>query len=251
MAKKELKELAMRFKKLGVTAKQYTDDKALEQEIKLFTKGTANTGFLKTYILAKGHDTTLTGGDVAAAQKIGEIDIPRDFLVKSAKLLLVEAGTGANEGKLMVIKEDGAAVQTPYEAPAGVTAAGQWMDLEVNTKGSDEADAVSQHVCMDVSTLVKTYISGNGIDINDNVVSIQFDTTNANGLALTVNGLKLNLATASTAGAQSAADKQLQDEMRSDLALMTNAEIGSWFGYDATESATILGSVSSDSITDE
>lgn len=247
MAKKTLNELGLRFKKLALTAKQYTDDHVNANEVKLFVKGTANTGFLKTYILAKGADTALVSGDIPAANKIGEIDIPKDFLVKSGKMLTVVAGTGANEGKFMVTEENGSAV-TEYEAPAAVTAAGQWIDLVVNTKGTTEAET-DAHLCFDVTKLVDVYTNGNGLnlsngqfsiklnatasglDVDGNGLTIAIDATNANGLAITASGLKLTTATQSAAGAQSAADKQLEDEMRSDLTLMTNGEIISWFGY--------------------
>lgn len=250
MAKKTLNELGQRFKKLALTAKQYTDDHVNANEVKLFVKGTANTGFLKTYILAKGADTALNaGGDIDNAYKIGEIDIPKDFLVKSGKMLTVVAGTGANDGKWMVTEENGSAVATQYEAPAGVTAAGQWMDLVVNTKGDTEAET-DTHICFDVTKLVDVYTNGDGLNLSNgqfsiklnatasglavdgNGLTIGIDSSNANGLAITASGLKLTTATTTAAGAQSAADKLLQDQMRSDLTLMTSGEIISWFGYD-------------------
>ena len=255
MAKKTLNELGQRFKKLAMTAKQYTDDHVNANEVKLFVKGTANTGFLKTYILAKGADTVLVSGDIPAANKIGEIDIPKDFLVKSGKMLTVVAGTGANEGKFMVTQENGTDVATPYEAPAAVTAAGQWIDLVVNTKGTTEAET-DAHLCFDVTKLVDVYTAGNGLNLDNGQFSIKLnatasglsvdgdgltiaiDASNANGLAITASGLKLTTATQSAAGAQSAADKQLEDEMRSDLTLMTNGEIISWFGYDPSKMST-------------
>lgn len=274
MAKKTLSELGLRFKKLAVTAKQYTDDKVGDCEVKLFVKGSANTGFLKTYILAKGADTTLVDGDVPAAQKIGEIDIPKDFLVKSGKMLtVVDQG-----GTLMVTEENGTAV-TPYAAPAAVTAAGQWIDLVVNTKGTTEAEA-DAHLCFDVTKLVDIYTNGDGLNLNNGVFSVKLNATasglsvdgngltiaidaiNANGLAITASGLKLTPASQSAAGAQSAADKLQQDQIRSDFALLTNGEIISWFGYNPANMAvegtsekaladTFNAAGFADSITDE
>lgn len=247
MAKKTLSELGLRFKKLALTAKQYTDDHVNANEVKLFVKGTANSGFLKTYILAKGADTALVSGDIPAANKIGEIDIPKDFLVKSGKTLTVVAGSGTNAGKWMVTEENGASV-TQYEAPSAVTKAGQWIDLVVNTKGDAEAEADS-HLCFDVTKLLDVYTNGDGLNlqngqfsiklkaatsglaVNGDGLSVVIDATNANGLAVTSSGIKLNTASQTAAGAMSAADKLLEDQMRSDLQLTTNAEIISWFGY--------------------
>ena len=52
---------------------------------------------------------------------------------------------------------------------------------------------------------------GNGIDIDNGVVSVNIDTTNANGLDVTANGLKMGLASTSAAGAMSSSDKSKLD----------------------------------------
>lgn len=51
----------------------------------------------------------------------------------------------------------------------------------------------------------------NAIDITSGVVSLILNTANANGLAITANGVELSLATTSTAGAMSATDKAKLD----------------------------------------
>ena len=88
-------------------------------------------------------------------------------------------------------------------------------------------------------------------------LAIKIDSSNANGLALTSAGLKLALATPSTAGvggtngAMSAQDKENLDKLN--IALCSDAEIGSWFGYasNSTMVTTTLPAVSDDSIEDE
>ena len=56
------------------------------------------------------------------------------------------------------------------------------------------------------------YTGGNGIEVSSqNLISAKIDTANANGLAVTTAGFKLDLATTSTAGAMSAADKTKLD----------------------------------------
>lgn len=250
MAQKKLSELAQRLKKLATTSKQYADEKVSAIEPKLFVKGTANQGYLKTYIIAKGADTKLIDGDVPSEKKIGEIDIPKDFLVKDAKMLTVVNQDGA----LLVTEENGVAV-SPYPAPAPITSAGHWADLVVNTKGDAEAETAS-HLCFDLTKLVDVYTNGDGLNLSNGVfsiklkssnsglavdatgLSISIDATNANGLVITANGLKLNKATQSSAGAQSAEDKLLEDQIRSDIQLMSTEEIISWFGYDPTKITT-------------
>ena len=274
MSKKKLSQVEQKIKKTGLIAKKYTDDQVLASQLKKYEKATPNTGYLKTIILSAAANAT----DAAADQNRIEIDIPKDFLVKSGKMLTVVAGTGDNVGKFMVTEEDGAAVATPYEAPSAVDAAGQWIDLVINTKENDET---ASHLVFNVSKLVDVYTAGNGLNLNNGVFSIKLkqvnsadasglevtsdglaikiDSSNANGLAITAAGLKLALAVASTngaggsAGAMSAADKEkLNKALTSDdIALLSDAEIGSWFGYSAVETAAILNDFSDDSITDE
>jgi len=263
MAKKKLSELEVKIKKTGIVAKQYTDDKVTAAKLKKYEKGTANTGYLKTIILS----TATTQQAAEADSSRIEIDIPKDLLLKSSKLLTVVVGTGAQEGKWIVTKENNVAVAESYEAPSAVTGAGQWIDLVVNSVAGDET---AQHICVDLTSFIDVYTNGNGINLDNKTFSIKLNATasglevdsnglkiklgtNTNGLSVTANGLELAEATTSTAGAMSAADKVKIDKALTsdDIALMTNAEIGSWFGYDATESASILGSVSDDSITDE
>ena len=268
MSKKKLSELELKFKKLAMLAKSYTDSKVDAEKVCLIEKATANSSCLKTYILAAGVSTE---ADVTNDNKIGEIDIPKDFLVKGGKMLTVESGTGANEGKYMVTAEQGTAVGSPYEAPAGVNAAGQWIDLIINTQDND---ATASHIVFDVTKLVDIYTNGNGLNLSNGVFSIKLNAanpglavdgnglklilgSNTNGLSITANGLELATATPSasgvggSAGAMSAKDKENLDKSNSDL--LTDAELGSWFGY-ADNSAmvtTTLPAVSDDSLTDE
>lgn len=270
MAKKKLSKDELLLKKLGIIAKKYTDDQLDASKLHQYEKATPNEGYLNTIILS----TAKSLAEVTAQNTVAEIDIPKEFLLKSKKLLIVEAGTGANEGKWMVVKEDGVAVAEPYEAPAQITSAGAYLDLIVNTMDDDETP---RHTIVDLSMFIDIYTPGNGIDITNHEISvklasvsglefdengfirIKIDATNANGLAITANGIKLALAQASTngvggsAGAMSAQDKENLDRVvaETNTDLLTNAEIGSWFGYSAQESETILGAVSDDSITED
>ena len=276
MTKKVLTASELKQKKQSHLAKKYIDLQLAANKLNKYEKGTANTGYLKTIILSSAKTLALAEAD---ANRI-EIDIPKDFLVKSGKshLLTVVAGTGANVGKYMVTKVDSAAVAEPYEAPATVTGAGQWMDLVINTKDSAQGTETDEHLSINITELVDVYTAGNGLQLDNKVFSIKLkqvsnadasglevsadglaikiDSNNANGLAITADGLKIALATSTSAGAMSAADKKNLDQE-----LLTDAEMASWFGWDITgtpeagsdEEAvkTMLQNISSDSITDE
>ena len=285
MAKLTLKAIGVLLKKIAYIAKQYTDFKISANSVHLYEKATANTGYLKTYILS----TALTLAGVTAGNTIGEIDIPKDLLVNSGKLLTVEAGEagGTWEGKLVVVAENGTALESAnyYEAPDTILAAGSWIDLVINTVAGD---GTASHVSFNVSQLIDIYTAGNGIDLANGAFSIKLNATasglqvdanglaikvnssNANGLSITASGLELALAHAADQAnnieAQSGAitgafkgqlDKNLDDY---DATLLTNAELASWYGYDITgtpeagsEAETIkngLTNLSTDSITD-
>lgn len=223
MAKKKLSALELKLKKLGLLAKSYTDAKAAAEKVYLIEKATANTGYLKTYILAAGASTESA---VTNDNKIGEIDIPKDFLVKSGEVKSV------------------ATADSPY---TGAVVGDKYIDLTINTVGADET---AQHLYIPVKDLVDIYTGSNAITVgNDNSISLKLGTTTS-GLSITANGLELALATSSAAGAMSADDKSKLDNL---YALLSDAELGSWFGY-ASDSAMVtntLPAVSDDSLTDE
>ena len=59
--------------------------------------------------------------------------------------------------------------------------------------------------------LVDTVAAGDGIAVTNNTVSIKLDAANANGLAVGADGLSMAVATDTSAGAMSAADKAALD----------------------------------------
>ena len=144
---------------------------------------TAESGYAATYVVKQN-----------STQKGVKINIPKDFLVKSATL---ETSTAQN-----------------YEA-VGTSAEGKkYIDFVVNTVDNDGADS---HIYLPVEDLVDVYLNGNGLALSNNTFSIQIDSTNAHGLAVGSDGLSLALVVASTsgvggsAGAMSAADKEKLD----------------------------------------
>ena len=128
-------------------------------------KATANTGYAASYTV-KANGTALSP----------DIDIPKDFLVKSATMEICATKdvpiTGLNVGD-------------PY------------LDFVVNTVDSSET---AQHIYINVASLVDVYTASNGIDITSNAISVVIDSSNANGLSVGANGVALAAVTASTSG---------------------------------------------------
>lgn len=135
---------------------------------------TATTGYAASYQLMKGEEVV---GDV--------INIPKDYLVKSASLKVVT---------------------TENSPVSGYVVGDKYIDFVINTA---TADGNESHIYLKVSDLVDTYTKGVGIDISSsNVVSIKINSSSANGLSASTEGLKLNLASETSAGAMSAEDKK-------------------------------------------
>ena len=128
--------------------------------------GTATEGYIATYQLQKD------GVQVGA-----NIDIPKDYLVKSADIK-VSAGDGD---------------------PSGFPAGTKYIDFVINTKvGVGE----ESHIYLSVQELVDTYKAGNGIVISDtNEISVK--VVAANGLSVGADGVAMALASATANGAMS------------------------------------------------
>lgn len=170
-----LKSLANKIKADYATKTELAAIKVPEYSVA--KQATAETGFLSTYYLTKD-----------GAQVGEKINIPKDFLVNSADIKTVETA------------------DTPYE---GAQVGDLYIDFVINSKSADDT---ASHVYLPVNELVDAYTGGNGIEVSaQNLISAKIDTANANGLGVTAAGFKLDVATASTAGAMSAADKAKLD----------------------------------------
>ena len=170
-----LKELATKIKTEYATKAEL---QAIQiPEYSIVKQGTAESGYLSTYYLTKG------------GEQVGEkINIPKDFLVNSADILEVEEEN------------------QPYD---GAQVGDLYIDFVIHSKGADDT---ATHIYLPVNELVDAYTGGNGIEVSTaNVISAKIDSVNANGLGVTAAGFKLDLATTSTAGAMSAADKAKLD----------------------------------------
>lgn len=146
---------------------------------------------LKSYTIAQGGTT------------IGTINIPKDFLVKSAEIKTV---TTAN---------------VPYQ---GAQMGDKYIDFIINTKTDDPSVVTDDHIYLPINDLSHVYTEGHGINIsNTDEISVKIDSSNANGLATTSSGLKLTLATQSAAGAMSANDKKKLDAIAEGAEVNQNA----------------------------
>lgn len=127
---------------------------------------TATEGYIATYQLQKD------GVQVGA-----NIDIPKDYLVKSAD---IKVSTGDGD-------------------PSGFPAGTKYIDFVINTKvGVGE----ESHIYLSVQELVDTYKAGNGITINT-TNEISAKVVAENGLSVGASGIAMALASATENGAMS------------------------------------------------
>lgn len=96
----------------------------------------------------------------------------------------------------------------PYD---GAQVGDYYIDLILN-------DADGTHIYIPATEMIEEYTAGNGIVINDHVISLEIDEMNANGLAVGSSGLYLSAATESSAGAMTAADKTALSTAVTDIA---------------------------------
>lgn len=128
----------------------------------------ATEGYFASYVLKKD------GSQVGA-----KIDIPKDYLVKSAS---IKQSTGEGDA-------------------SGLPAGTKYIDFVINAK---DAGGTESHIYLNVNELVDAYVQGNGITIDSANNTISAKVVAENGLSVDITGIKLDLATDSSAGAMSA-----------------------------------------------
>lgn len=185
-------------------------------------KSTPNTGYLKSY------QVTVDGTGVGV-----DIDIPKDFLVKSATSGVVTAADKQEGGK--------------FADDSSYSIGDAYLDFVINVKSGTATD---EHVYVNVKNLVDVYTAAatGGLDLTNNAFSIKLDSSNARGLSTSANGLALALATPDTysggtktadgtAGAMSSADKYKLDcaLVEADIVDYTDAELRTLLGLPAAE----------------
>ena len=145
-------------------------------EFAIEEQATATDGSVKTYKLKRteGDNTTYVGD---------AIEIPKDKVLKGGTFEIVDTADAPYTG---------AEVGDPY------------VDLVLE-------DADNTHIYIPMKGLVDAVAAGDGITVTNNTVSIKLDAANANGLAVGADGLSMAVATDTSAGAMSAADKAALD----------------------------------------
>lgn len=142
---------------------------------------------------------TIYQGGVALSPKI---NIPKDFLVRGAEIKTVTT------------------TNVPYQDAA---IGDKYIDFVINTKSDNPSVVTDEHLYLPINDLAHVYTAGNGIVISaGDAISITIDSNNANGLAVTAAGLKLNLASATAAGAMSGSDKSNLDALVAASATQTH-----------------------------
>lgn len=163
---------------------------------------TASDGFTATYKLKK-----TVNGEVSYVGD--EINIAKDLVLKSATMQTVTEN------------------DVPY---AGALVGDPYIDMEFN-------DETETHLYIPMSGLVDQFIAGEGIKIENNVVSIRLGAQ-ANGLYFVDGTLNLALATQDTAGALSPVDKAFIDSIPE--LYMTKAEFNATIGGYVTDEDVAL-----------
>lgn len=104
---------------------------------------------------------------------------------------------------IFVQRVSGVLTAAEADASNNIEVGDKYVEFTVGTT-EDENPTILK---LKLTDLVDTYVAGDGVSISaSNEVGIIIDPTNANGLSVGANGLALGLASASTAGALSAAD---------------------------------------------
>ena len=111
--------------------------------VSVIEKASPNTGYLKSY------QVTVDSAPVGI-----DIDIPKDFLVKSATSGVVTAADKAAGGK--------------FENNTNYTVGDAYLDFVINVKSGTATD---EHVYVNVSNLVDAYTAGNGRQESNSLVS--------------------------------------------------------------------------------
>ena len=144
------------------THSQYlTEHQSLDSvQVTVEKQSTAESGYVATYVIKQG-GTALSP----------KINIPKDYLVKSASM-----GT----------------VTTPNTPVSGYAVGDKYLDFVVNTKDSSGTD---EHIYVNVKDLIDTYTAGSGLTLSNNEFSI------SNGdisLSMLASGVQTSLGYANT-----------------------------------------------------
>lgn len=136
-------------------------------EYTIAKEASATDGFFASYVLKKD-----------GVQSGVKIDIPKDYLVKSAS---IKESIGEGD-------------------PSGLPESTKYIDFVVNTKDSDGTES---HIYLNVNDLVDAYVAGNGVHIDSSSNTVSVVVVAENGLSVDKSGIKLAVASGTSNGAMS------------------------------------------------
>ena len=166
-----------------------------------------------------------------AAYEIIKLQQAESGFVTSYQLQKTVNGTSTMVGSKINFAADifvqhvsGVLTAAEADAPNNIEVGDKYVEFTVGTTGDENPTILK----LKLTDLVDTYVAGDGISISaSNEIGIVIDVTNANGLSVGANGLALGLASASTAGALSAADyARFSNAADANLALGTETGSG-------------------------
>lgn len=132
--------------------------------VNVVKQATAEDGYAATYVITQGVDSNND-----PIQRGVKINIPKDFLVRSAKLKVATASDNIQD----------------------VATGEKYIDFVINTPGDD---ATAAHVYLPINDLVDTYTGENGVavDSDTNKISAVKDPTSEEFLTIGQNGIKVS-----------------------------------------------------------
>ena len=217
-------------------AKNYTDS-----EITNLENGTTELPYIKNNGDTVTGSYDLTGAAVTIAKPASDnspatkkyVDDSISAIDVSEQISPLTERVTAAEGEIDTLQTDIEAVETsvanitngttelPYVKDSGDTVTGTYNFTGANVTIAEPTvsnnPATKNYVDTKIASAggsgeVVSYTQGNGINISpENIISVVIAADNANGLAVDTNGIKLDVATPTTAGAMSGADKAKLD----------------------------------------
>ena len=133
-----------------------------DMEYSIVKEATPDTGYFATYQLYG----KVGSGSASPISGSAKINIPKDFLVKSAEVKTVTAADKAAGGI--------------FENDSNFQIGDKYIDFVVNVK---EGSATDEHIYLNVKDLVDVYTGGDGITV-DNNNKIAIDLATVSGLEL-------------------------------------------------------------------
>lgn len=161
---------------------------------------------------------------------VGTIDIPKDLVVEEGSVVDVTF----HDNKYWDGATDITAAIDPKSQHTTGDLAGKFIKLVI-------ANSQELPLYIAAADLVDIYTEGNGIDISEaNVISAKIDSSNANGLSASANGLALATVVASTSGAGGSNGAMTAAQAEKLAGITSGAQVNVIEGVKLSDSSTVL-----------